>query len=140
MESTFVYINLNAYPVVVNGPFGGPITVPRNRGVKGDYFARFAQPNGPLMMVPENKISPSAIVFEQKAPSDVQGRVWAEEKQKYDPMMSELVPPSIAAPVAVPVVIEEAPVEEVPVEEEAEVEEPVEPAVESKKKGRKTKK
>ena len=113
-ETVFVYMNLNRYSVVVSGPYGGPIEIPRNRAVKGDFYARFAQPSGPLSMVAESQVAPSAILaqFEVSARTEQQAEVWAKQKKETDPLLVKAVPPSVAAPVAPPVVVE-APVAEI---------------------------
>jgi hypothetical protein len=97
-ETVFVYMNLNMYTVVVNGPFGGPLPIPRNKAVKGDYFARFAQPQGSLAMMPEHLVAPHAIICDIKPPSPNVAAVWAQQKDTADPaLFSGTVPAASAA-------------------------------------------
>lgn len=86
-ETTFVYVNLNPYTVAINGPFGGSMSVPRNKAVKGEYFARFALPNGPLTMMPDHRVAPTAIVFEVKPINDTVAEAWDKKKAAVDPLL-----------------------------------------------------
>lgn len=96
-ETTFVYMNLNSYPVVISGPYGGPLTVPRNKAVKGDYFARFAQPSGSLAMINERLVAPAAIIAEIKPNSETTASIWADQKAAVDPILFDKVPPSVSS-------------------------------------------
>lgn len=140
-ETTFVYMNLSGYAVVVNPPFGGTLVIPANKAVKGEYFARFAQPVGSLTMVNEVSVPPSSIVFEAKPLNEAVAARWDKTKKQTDPLLGEV--PVELQPVVEEVVEEEpAAATEPDAEPEVVVEETpatVEEAAPAPKRGRKKK-
>lgn len=94
---SFVYVNLTGRDAVVNGPFGGAFTIPNNKAVKGEYFARFAQPKGPLTMFDEDKIRKELVLFTVKPLNEDVSKAWAETKAKVNPIQPANVPDKIAA-------------------------------------------
>lgn len=118
--SQFVFMNLNTYNVTVNTERGVPLTIPLNKAVDGDFFVRWAAPNGPLSMVQRSKVTAEAIIYVAVPRNEHVEKQWEKDFVKADPALS--TPPfavAAPAPVAVeePVVVEEEPVEE-PVEQE----------------------
>jgi hypothetical protein len=134
-ETTFVYMNLSGYAVVVNPPFGGTLVIPANKAVKGEYFARFALPAGSLTMVNEATVPPASIVFETKPLNDLVAARWDKTKKQTDPILGE-VPVELRPAVETVVEIEEEAEPEPAAEEPAVVEEEAAPAP---KRGRKKK-
>lgn len=118
-ESQFVFMNLNTYNVTVVTERGVPMTVPLNKAVDGDFFVRWAAPNGPLSMVMRSKVTPEAIIYTAVPRNELVEKQWEKDFGKADPMLTT-PPVSVAAPA--PVVVEEPVIEEEPVEEPVEQE------------------
>lgn len=87
MSDSVVYINLTNTPIAITNERGGSVTLRANEAVKGEYFARWAQPKGPLSMMHENHVSPSAVIYAALPSFDIDEQRWDEVKKKVDPIL-----------------------------------------------------
>lgn len=97
----YVYMNLEAQAIGVRDEYGVPFTIPCKGIVKGDFYARYAKPGGPLSMVHEDRIDPSDIVRVGKPKNERVEGSWRELLKRVDPMLIHL-PERVVAAVATP--------------------------------------
>lgn len=90
MSETVLYLNLNTYPIAITTERGMSLTVNSYKAVKGEYFATWAAPRGPLSMVHETEVSPEAIIYEAKPWAVTDEARWLETKAKLDPAIFEV--------------------------------------------------
>jgi hypothetical protein len=114
-EESYIYMNLNTYPVEVRTPWGVPLTLRPNTAVKGDFFSRYALPKGSLSMVHESRVAASAILFTAVPESDRAKEIWKMQAKKDDPILVEIPAPKTAT-VTKPVEPEVPSIPVVPVE------------------------
>jgi hypothetical protein len=109
--SKFAYMNFNPYTVLIHLNNGIPLAVPQNNGVKGEFFAKFAVPVGPLTEVHADRVIKSHIIRTIEEGEDVQPIKVVREKAVVAPVVMENTAP-VREPAPAPVELPVEPVEE----------------------------